>query len=189
MHFLTNFADEAVVLPLLGTVAAGLALLRWWRGAVAWLVAGVGTLGTMLVLKLLFMACNGIFIHTPSGHTAAAAMVVGGFAAVGGSSLRGRVVRALLFAVSAAALIGGSRLALGLHSVPEVVLGGMVGSLGALLLAWLVGPVPERLRIRGLAPALLAVVILFHGSHLRAEARIAHAASLLRGWPLAVCSR
>jgi membrane-associated phospholipid phosphatase len=189
VHFLTDFADEAVVLPSLVTVAAALAVLRWWRGAVAWLVAGVVTLGTMLILKLLFIACNGVFIHTPSGHTAAAAMVIGGFAAVGRKSVEVRAARALLFAVSAAALIGVSRLALGRHNLPEVALGGIVGTLGALLLAVIAGPVREGLPMRGLTAALLAVMILFHGSHLRAEAQISRAASLLRAWPLAVCYR
>jgi membrane-associated phospholipid phosphatase len=188
VHFLSDFADEAVILPLLVTVVAALGLLRWWRGALAWLVAGAGTLGAILVLKLLFIACDGVFIHTPSGHTAAAAMVVGGFAAVGDRSVRTRAARALLFALSAAVLIGVSRLALGRHTLPEVVLGGVVGSLGALLLAGIAGPVPERLRIRGLTAAILAVMVLFHGSHLQAEAQISRAASLLRGWPLAVCS-
>jgi membrane-associated phospholipid phosphatase len=187
VQFFTDFADEAVVLSLLVTVATALVLLRWWRGALGWLVAGAGTLGAVLVLKLLFMACDGVFIHTPSGHTAAAALVVGGLATFGGAGARARAARALLFAISAAALIGVSRLALGRHTLAEVALGGIVGTLGALVLPWLAGPVPERLRIRGLALALLAVMVLLHGSHLRAEAELSRVASLLRGWPLAIC--
>ena len=51
MTFLTDFADQAVVLPIV--VAVGVALLAqgWRRGAVAWALVVVVTFATMVVLK------------------------------------------------------------------------------------------------------------------------------------------
>ncbi len=41
MNFLTDFADQAVVLPFALVVAVALGVAGWWRGAFAW-IAGVG---------------------------------------------------------------------------------------------------------------------------------------------------
>ena len=188
--FLTDFADQAVILPLVLAVALMLAALGWRRGAAAWVLAVGATLGTMLVLKLAFLACGTVLpsigVHTPSGHTAAAALAAGSLAALlsRGNNRGGHV---LAWALGAAIVVGVTRVALAMHSVAEVLVGGLVGVLGALLLARLAGPAPERLRVAGLGAVVLAVLILFHGLHLRAEAQIAHTASLLRLWPLAAC--
>ena len=61
-----------------------------------------------------------------------------------------------------------SRVVLGFHTVPEVVLGGGMGMAGALLFARLSGPQPSRRPVLLLAaPALVALSL--HGVHLRAE--------------------
>ena len=80
MNFLTNFADEAVVLPLAVGVTIALYALGWRRGALAWAVAVGGTLALMLALKLVEFACGPSLLRAPSGHTAAAAVVCGGLA-------------------------------------------------------------------------------------------------------------
>ena len=96
----------------------------------------------------------------------------------------------LLVAVSGAAVIGVSRLLLGVHSLPEVILGGAVGVAGALALAWLAGPPPPRLRARRLTPVIVAVLVLFHGERLPAEAHIHFMAiSLARQLRFAACPR
>ena len=142
MTFITDFADQAVILPLV--LAIGIALLAqgWRRGAAAWLLAVVATFATMLALKLVFLACSASFgindIRTPSGHVAAATVVAGGLAAL---LLRPRRA-ALPLAGLAAIVIGISRLVLGLHSLPEVALGALVGLMGAWALLLLAGPPP-----------------------------------------------
>lgn len=174
MTFLTDFADQAVVLPLVGAVALALAVLGWWRGAAAWLVAVGATFGTVLALKLGLLACGPVFgpfgLHSPSGHTAAAAMVAGGLAAI----LTGWPRAALVAALAAAVVIGVSRVLLGFHSVPEVVTGGFVGCLGAVGLAYLAGRPRVRRPARLLASAGV-VAVFFHGVRLPAEAAIWHA--------------
>jgi membrane-associated phospholipid phosphatase len=190
MRFVTDFAEQAVILPVLAAVVFMLAGLGWRRGATAWVVAGGGTLGVILVLKLTFLACGSLIpevdLHTPSGHTASAAMVAGGMIGFV-KRARDRAMLAVLTALAAAAIFGFSRLALGVHSLSEVVVGGIVGSLGALLLVLLAGPAPDRLRLRGLLAVVVVIVVLFHGFHLPAEARIYDAATFLRLWPLSAC--
>ena len=167
MNFLTDFADEAVVLPLALAVGVALLVLGWRRGAMAWLVAVGGTLALVLVLKLAGWACGPPLLRTPSGHAAAAAVVCGGLALI--VVRRDRPHRALLIAVLAAAVVGSSRLLLGAHSLPEVLLGGAIGIAGASLLARLAGPPPQGLRARWVAAVAVAVLVVFHGTRLPAE--------------------
>ncbi len=185
MMFLTNFADQAVMLPVALAIAVVLALQGWRRGALIWLGVVCATFGVMLVLKLVFLACSRVTdpidIHSPSGHVAAATVVCGGLAAM----LTRRRVGILSVALLAAVVIGISRLVLGMHSLPEVVLGAMVGLAGALALLTLAGP-PPTLRIGRLMAVVVLVAALFHGMHLPAEAAIRHTA-FRAAYLLSVC--
>lgn len=175
MTFLTDFADQAVILPLVLAVALALAMQGWRRGAMVWLAVMFATFGAMLVLKLAFLACSPLFgpadLRSPSGHVAAATVVAGGLAAL----LTRRRRSILPIAALAALVIGISRVVLGMHSLPEVALGALVGLAGAAALLTLAGASP------GLKPGrLVAIVVivaaLFHGLHLPAEAAIQHTA-------------
>jgi membrane-associated phospholipid phosphatase len=171
MRFLTDFADQAVVLPLIATVALCLAALGWRRGALAWLLAIGFSFAVVLLLKLAFATCGPAMglpsLRSPSGHTAAAAVVAGGLAAL----LRHRRGVVLVTACLAAALIGVTRLALGYHTPPEVLLGGATGVAGALGFAALAGLAPS-LRLGWLFAAVVVVAVVLHGQHLDAEPRI-----------------
>lgn len=175
MRFLTDFADQAVILPLVLAISIALATQGWRRGAIVWLcVVGV-TFGVMLALKVAFLACSPVFgpmdIRSPSGHVAAATVVTGGLAAL----LTRRAASILPVACLAALVIGISRLVLGAHSLPEVVLGAMVGLAGAAMLMRLAGP-PPPLRLIPLTIVIVVVAAIFHGLHLPAEAAIRHTA-------------
>lgn len=188
--FLTDFADQAVVLPLAAAIAIGLAACGWRRGALAWIAAVAGTLGIMGVLKLASHACGpllpGLHLRSPSGHTAAAAAVYGGLIALLGRRFLDRPAWLGAGAVLCAAAIGASRLALGVHSVIEVAIGGIVGVAGAFVLIRLAGRPPPALRPAPLVAAVLAVAVAFHGFHLPAEAAIRDSA-LVHIWPLSAC--
>ena len=185
MQFLTDFADQAVMLPLAAVIGLALALSGWWRGCAAWAVAVVGVLGTVAVLKYLFFACFSVLgasgIHSPSGHTAASCMIMGGGLVL---FLRGRLPLAVLVAIPAgiAVLFGVSRLAVHAHSVPEVFVGGAVGLAGVAALIAIAGPRPP---IRGWPAALGAVAVLIglHGLRLHAEAAV-HGLGLFTWLPL-----
>jgi hypothetical protein len=90
----------------------------------------------------------------------------------GGTRTALPLVAVLVAAVGAAFLIGASRLMLGVHSLPEVVLGGAVGLAGAIALARLAGPPPRPFRARWIAAVVVLVLVIFHGQRLPAEARI-----------------
>jgi membrane-associated phospholipid phosphatase len=166
--YLTDFADQAVLLPLAFIVAGCLAISGWWRGTAAWLIGIGATLAMMLLLKIGFIACGpDDILRSPSGHTAAAAAVCGGLVAVLGADRRLAVSAAVL----AALLIGISRLALGVHTPLEILVGGATGIFGAWLVARVAGPMPKFRRNRVVIAAVL-VVVLLHGMHMPAEAHI-----------------
>jgi len=175
MQTLTDFADQAVVLPLIATVALMLGVLGWRRGALVWLVAVGFSFAAVLAVKLVFATCGPALglagLRSPSGHTAAAAVIAGGIAVVLGRGTGFVTATAGL----AALLIGVTRVALGLHTPAEVALGGALGMLGVLGFALLAGT-PPALRLRWLFAAVVAVALLLHGQHLEVEAQIRAAA-------------
>ena len=174
MEFITDFADTAVLLPLAVLVGFWLWEEGWQRGLRAWaLVMGLG-LGTVAVLKLLSfslgMPLRGYGVTSPSGHVAASVLVYGG----AGVLLFGR--RPLPAAAMLAGLllllvgIGVTRLAVGMHTVGEVLAGSAIGLVGLLALRRSAGPAPEGLRLlRLLLPAALLVTVQ-HGERIYAEA-------------------
>jgi membrane-associated phospholipid phosphatase len=175
VRYLTDFADQAVIVPLVLATAITLAVQGWRRGAVVWLLVVAVTLTATLILKLMFLACSPLFgptdVHSPSGHVAAATVVAGGFAAM----LSGRPASILPVALLAGVVIGISRLVLGMHSLPEVIIGAVIGLVGAAALLRFAGP-PPRLSIAALGSVIVIVATLFHGLHLPAEAAIRHTA-------------
>ncbi len=168
MMFMTDFADQAVILPLWLALGTMLAALGWRRGAMGWLIGVAGTMLVVGVAKLILLPCGPADLRSPSGHTAAAGVVCGGLAVLAGG--RGRAVA--LAAAAGAAAIGLTRLALHAHSAPEVAVGALAGIAGALALASLAGPRPAQLQLRWLAVTLAIVVALFHGLRLPAEAAV-----------------
>ena len=198
MKFLTDFADQAVMLPLAAAIALTLLLLGWWRGAIGWTIAIPGTFLVMLSLKIIFYACHAVMpdldIHSPSGHTASAAVVYGGLLALLGRQGRAqgaaenmrRLVRHML-AIGAAALalalvFGFSRVDLGVHTVPDVLVGGAIGVLGAMVFVLLAGQPPRGLPRWVLACVVVLVALLFHGRELHAEEAIQRVA-ISTWWP------
>lgn len=190
MLFLTDFADLGLLLPLAAMVALALAAVGRRRHALAWSLAVAGTLSAMLLLKVLFFAFAGPAaaggLGNPSGHTAAGAVVYAGLLALLGERFAPRVPIALLAGAAFALLFGTTRLALGVHTLPDVLVGAAVGVAGALALAKLAGPrrpddAPAR-RSAVVAAVALVGVLALHGHRLHAEAAIRSiAAEVLSG--------
>jgi membrane-associated phospholipid phosphatase len=188
IQFVTNFADQAVLLPL--AIGIGLILLfsHWRRAAQAWTIGIGGTYLTMLVLKLCFIACGHLLlghIVSPSGHVAAAAAVYGGLFALFARAVTGHSRWTLPTALGIATMIGLTRLSLGAHTVSEVLVGATIGICGAVVSTTLIGPPPRELRIRWLAGLAFAILLLCHGFRMPAEAAIHEVAANL--WPLTAC--
>lgn len=178
---------------MVAAVAVVLLAQRRWRVALAWLLAILGVLGTLLLLKTAGYACGWLLpalgpdqldLHSPSGHVASGAVVCSGIV-----MLQARrpwsdaALAALAVALAAAAVIGATRVLLGAHSLAEVIIAAGIGGVGAAAFGWLGG---RRLAGKsGLPVAAAAVVVLvaFHGRHLPAEAVIQSAAAdILRQW-------
>ena len=189
MQYLTNFADEAVLLPLSVLLAVTLLLQGRKREAASWVLAVGGTLAVMLALKLGVRACAWRFtalgLHNPSGHTAAAAVVYGGMLALWLRCSRGT---AMLLGIAVAVIVGATRLDLGVHSLADVLLGGAVGVAGCAALVCLAGPAlahrAEQPSKPGWVILALAVILLLHGERLPAEVIIHRAA---RAWLEPAC--
>jgi membrane-associated phospholipid phosphatase len=176
VEYLTDFADQAVILPLVLAVAITLAIQGWRRGAVTWIAVVAATFGATLAFKLMFLACSPLFepidVHSPSGHVSAAVVVSGGLAAM----LTRRGTNILPAALVAACVIGISRLVLGAHSLPEVIVGALIGLAGAAIMLRLARRPPEGVRAAPVMAVVVVVAAVFHGLHLPAEAAIRHTA-------------
>lgn len=187
---LTDFADQAVILPVFALAAVALLAMGWWRAALAWALAVPAVLAVVLAGKLAVFACGGeptraIGLLSPSGHTASAAVVYGGLLALLLRTKR-RQLAALAASGMFAVLIGATRIWLGAHTLVDVLLGGGAGVAGAWVLVRLAGPRPPvlpYLRRAGLAIMLVAAVL--HGLRLPAEREIANAAASI--WPFSLC--
>ena len=174
MEFVSDFADQAVMLPLALVVLTGLGVSGCYRAAVAWSVAVFGTFGLILLLKagsLYLMAVFGSdYRFSPSGHVAAASVVYGGLAVL---LLWDAVPRVCIAAatVAAALVIGYSRISLGAHTLAEVLTGAGIGFGGLGIFTVSIGPRP-RVAQWPLPVVASVTILVLHGFHLPAEEAI-----------------
>jgi membrane-associated phospholipid phosphatase len=171
---ITDLADQGMILPAFVLTGIGLAVMGWWRGALAWVLTIPGVLCLVLGAKVFVYSCGAQFfqswgVYSPSGHTAAAAAVYGG--------LLGLLVRrchrgetAILCATGFSVLIGSTRVMLRLHTVNDAIAGAILGIAGAYVLVRLAGPRPQRLRLKWTTSAVIGGCMVFvAGTHLPVE--------------------
>ena len=187
--FLTDFADQAVILPLILCVAVFLWLSGWRRGTFVWFAGTVATLGVMVILKLTFRACgaemfNGT-IESPSGHTAVAGAVYGSIFAFMSSRLGGRDLSRLVVVLVVVVVVGISRVLLKAHNVPEVCVGGAIGFIAAQAMLHVAGDPPHDRSVTLSCWPMLALPLLLHGIHLQAESELNGLAAYT--WPFSLC--
>lgn len=192
LQFITDFGDQAILLPLAAGIAVVFALSGWRRGAFAWAFAMGSTFGLVLLLKLDLAACAHIASrvrpHSPSGHTAAAAAVYGGLAAIMMRrkwSTKYWILYAIAIALFLAFVFGASRAMLGVHSIAEIVEGGIVGTIGAVSAAVLAGIPAPGVRMSRVVIVGIFVLFALHGLHMPAEAAIRSIS--VRFWLFPIC--
>ncbi|MCE2575147.1 phosphatase PAP2 family protein [Komagataeibacter sp. FNDCR2] len=177
IRFITDFADQGDILPVVATVTAVMVWREWRRGASVWLGTVVLTLALMLVLKIVGL-CYAVSmqapVFSPSGHVASACLVYGSLLIMmGREAFIGLPTLTMVPLMFVAAVMAYTRLVLHAHSVSEVITGAMIGSIAAVVLGFKCGPVPKALWLY-LLPAVVGSAFLFHGRHLGAEVAIRH---------------
>ena len=176
----TDFGDAAVLIPLTGAML--LWLLFYNSRAMTWWVAAVGfCVGTTAILKIFFYGCPPVSdMRSPSGHTAFSLLVYGAIAfvaAVPGGSFR----RLLAIGIGAGLIvtIAASRLLLDAHTLPEVGLGLVIGSVSLVVFAenyrW-----SADAKIWQLLLAAGVLMTVLHGQELHAEEFLHHMTGYLR---------
>ncbi len=188
LHILTNFGDQGLVLPFVLVIGIMLWLSHARREACIWILATGAALGTMLLLKLAFLPCGhlltGWHLRSPSGHAASAFVAYGGFAVLE-AKLRTRPWQSfaiLATGLAIACVIAATRLALNAHTLPEVLLGSLVGLFTPVILLWKIRPhfrdtLTRKLMLAPLVPMVLLIAL--NGKTLYVEGFIAVIAARL----------
>ena len=183
-QFVTDFADLAVVGPL--AVAVGVLFLvgGWRRGALAWAGVIAATMFALLVVKLavvVFLTHAGPNdLKSPSAHTADAASIYGGLLAMLAYGLSGHRLWTVPCALTAGGAVGATRLALDVHTIPDVVVGGAIGILSAVVLTRVAGRPPSVAASGQVVAVVILAGLLLHGMRLPAEQILQHIGARLR---------
>jgi membrane-associated phospholipid phosphatase len=194
IHFVTNLADQAVVLPLILAVLVLLLAVGERRAAAWWAAAMAISLGGTLLAKLVMIPCGHLLpdfaVTSPSGHTASAAAAYSGIIMLGAQATRSSTGRLTALALGAliVCMVAVSRVMLHAHTVQETLVGAVIGAAAPLLLA-----VPRPLFIRSavvehrwmLALPLLVIPFVF-GHQANAEGWISRFAWQAAYW-LSAC--
>jgi membrane-associated phospholipid phosphatase len=166
---LTDFGDAAILTPLAAAMLLWL-LLRNSRSAAWWTISVGFCVGLTAVLKIFFYGCPpSSDMSSPSGHTGFSVLVYGAIALVYTTQARG-LRRALAAGIGAGLVltIAASRLLLEIHSLPEVGLGLVIGTVSLILFGRIYLQSPQMLVWPLLVAAGMLVTIL-HGQELHAE--------------------
>jgi membrane-associated phospholipid phosphatase len=166
---LTDFGDLAVLLPLAAAMLIWL-LLDFSRAASGWALALGLCIGLTVLLKIVFYGCPPAGdMHNPSGHTSLSILVYGALTLAATAGRRG--LRRVLMIGGGSGLIlaiGVSRLLLNAHSVPEVGLGLIIGTVSLALFCRQYLECPNT-KVWPLLVAAGVLVSILHGRELQAE--------------------
>lgn len=169
---ITDCGDLAILLPLAAVLTGWVLLVRQPSILKMWLAALALCIGGTAILKIYFFACPPLSdLHSPSGHTSLSTLIYGALTLAIAANLKDWrrwlvVIAGTMFVVS----IGVSRIIVQAHSIPEVLLGSVlgIGALSVFVVTYL-GDVPARTYIGPLITVSVIVVILLNGHELRAE--------------------
>lgn len=179
---ITDCGDLAILLPVAGVLTVWAALIRsrtifiWWLVALALCVGGTG------LLKIYFFACPPLSdLHSPSGHTSFSTLIYGTLTLAVASSFEGwrRWMAALAGALFILA-IAVSRIIVHAHSIPEVILGSILGVMAlSLLIVAYRRDMPAKTYLAPLITISAMLVVLLNGHEVRAEELLHHIAIYL----------
>jgi membrane-associated phospholipid phosphatase len=176
---ITNCGDLAILLPIACVLTIWTALIRkpiilkWWLVALALCIGGTG------LLKIFFFACPPLAdLHSPSGHTSFSTLVYGTLTLAVASAMQDwRRWLAVLAGSAFVLAIAVSRIVVHAHSIPEVILGSVLGlaALSLLVAAYLREP-PGKTYLAPLITVSVLLVVFLNGHEVRAEELLHHIA-------------
>jgi membrane-associated phospholipid phosphatase len=180
---LTGFGDVALLLPLAATIFLWLQLSGATRAAAWWAFSVAVCIAVTAVSKIFLWGCPPISgLRSPSGHVSLSVLVYGATVfviAVEGGTLRPSIAvaggMALILAIAA------SRLLLDAHTVPEVMIGWVVGSASVALFARRYRRLrPKNARLGPLLVGMTVVAFVLHGAEVHAEDLLHRITAFLR---------
>ena len=169
---ITDCGDLAILLPIVAVLTVWAALIgkpgifKWWLVAVAFCIGGTA------VLKIYFFACPPLSdLHSPSGHTSLSTLVYGTLTLAVASTIRDwRRWLVVIVGTTFIAAIAISRIIVQAHSIPEVLLGSVLGLVAlSLFVAAYLRDTPTRTYLAPLITISVMLVVLLNGHELRAE--------------------
>jgi membrane-associated phospholipid phosphatase len=177
---ITDFGNLAVLLPLVGVVTVWLAAIGQRRALLWWLTAAALCVAATATLKIYFFVCPPLTdLHNPSGHTSLSTLVYGTLTLAVATAVTGwKRVAVIGLGGAFIGAIGLSRVLVHEHSMPEVVLGSLIGSAALALFAhqfWSRRPAEPRLQ--AMLITAIALMVMLNGHDLRAEGLL-HAVGL-----------
>jgi membrane-associated phospholipid phosphatase len=165
---LTDFGDLTVLLPLAAAMLIWL-LFYFPRAASSWVIALGFCAGLTALLKIVFYGCPPAGdIHSPSGHTSLSILVYGALALAAAGRPGPRRVLMIGASVGLMLSIAVSRLLLDAHSVPEVGLGLIIGTVSLVLFSRQYLACPNT-KVWPLLVAAGILISILHGRELHAE--------------------
>jgi membrane-associated phospholipid phosphatase len=179
---ITDCGDLAILLPLACVLTVWAALIRshtvfkWWVVALALCIGGTG------ILKIYFFACPPLSdLHSPSGHTSFSTLIYGTLTLAVASTLEGwRRWSAVLAGTLFILAIAVSRIVVHAHSIPEVILGSILGAFAlALLVIAYRREAPAKTYLAPLVTVSAMLVVLLNGHEVHAEELLHHIAIYL----------
>lgn len=171
IDYLTNLGDLAVLLPLSAVVLVWLLLWPRWDAASWWVPSVTFCVGAMAILKIFHNACPEILSSNPSGHTGLSVLVYGAiFVLVSARTKTWQKIALISIGIALAIGIAVSRVLIGAHSIPEIVIGMAIGALSlALFVFGFRRSIAAEYPSWFLVVPSVAVVLLLNGYHLQAE--------------------
>ena len=173
MHFLTDFGDEIILLPLAAATLVWLAALAGRRAAVMWAAAVLICAGGTALLKIYLGTCGAPIdaLVSPSGHASMSTLVYGSLALiVGAETLAWQRIAIAAFATAMVVGIALSRVIVGAHTTIEVVIGLVIGgvALGVFARSYLATR-PAHAQVWPLLAAAVIIALVLHGHALSLE--------------------
>jgi len=168
-QFISDYADQAMVLPAVAMVGLWLLLAESRRAVLIWVASCAVVLGGIFLLKLVLPCMTSAYgLRSPSGHTASTILVSGAVLLLVARPERGRRSWAVVAALAIGILVAVTRLELGAHTLPEVIAGAIMGTAGVLVFAT-ADLTPPRVPSLYLVAGCGMLALLLHGTRLPAE--------------------